>query len=910
MLQDSLPHRLVKVVGVFLCLLATASPLLAELHSSHGPGEVRARILAEKSMLRLQGLRPRPESTAPVRPAVTADMGNIAVMEDDGTLFFQANAFDLDTKSLLFTRSSDGAYQVSAGSTPFDNDSAQAGQALQLKDDDTMEIQLGFSFPFYDQSYASVFLNSDGNLTFTVGDVAISERDLSRFLTGPPRIAPFFQDLNPAEGGSVTVNIRPDRVVFSWLQVPLCCKGTQDSPMPQQTFQATLFSDGRIQFIYNGVPPRAEAVVGISPGRVAVAPSLVDLSQQNGSQRFSGAIPEVFLNQSQLCITCVLRKFYSFHEDAYDSLVIWGTFPFIGRSGAFALGGPVRNDITGIQGADVPDNFFDFAREVGSQTGRLQGLVEANDLTNYPDDPSAVFLGENNTISVLGQEFGHRWLALVRYPTEAEPQSPILLGRDKAHWSFFFNSEASVVEGNEIKDNGDGSFLTINTVARYGTLDQYVMGLRAPEEVPANFVISPVTFTDPPGIRPSTGPRLGVTLRGTKVPVTIDKIIEANGPRWPPSFLAQKDFNFGFILVSRQGSPPSAAQVAKLDRIRTAWEQFWGPATEKRSLGRTSFFKAAKIVPLPAAVGSGATISATLNLGSPAPAPGAVFQLQSSDATVVSVPASIIVPAGAPSAAFQMRALKQGTATVSANADGYEPVKGGVVVTTGAVVNGASFAAGYPVSPGSIISIFGANLAGSTQGAAGVPLPTTLGNGSVSIGTAKAPLFFASSGQINAQVPFETMGGYAPVVVNNGSTTAANLHLLLVRAAPGIFTTTQNGTGPGAVLHAANGASVTAASPAKAGEFISIFATGLGAVSPSVTSGRAAPASPLSNTVEAPQVTIAGQPAKASFSGLAPGFVGLYQVNVQVPEGVSGSALPLVVTMLGAASNTATIAVQ
>jgi uncharacterized protein (TIGR03437 family) len=126
----------------------------------------------------------------------------------------------------------------------------------------------------------------------------------------------------------------------------------------------------------------------------------------------------------------------------------------------------------------------------------------------------------------------------------------------------------------------------------------------------------------------------------------------------------------------------------------------------------------------------------------------------------------------------------------------------------------------------------------------------------------------------------------------------------------------QGGTGQGATLIAGT-ASLAAPSgafsnsrPVKVGEYISIYATGLGDVSNRPGAGAASPTSPLSYTLAPPEVTIGGVPAKVSYSGLAPGFVGLYQINVQVPDGVpAGPEIPTVLKIGGVPSNTATIAV-
>jgi uncharacterized protein (TIGR03437 family) len=104
---------------------------------------------------------------------------------------------------------------------------------------------------------------------------------------------------------------------------------------------------------------------------------------------------------------------------------------------------------------------------------------------------------------------------------------------------------------------------------------------------------------------------------------------------------------------------------------------------------------------------------------------------------------------------------------------------------------------------------------------------------------------------------------------------------------------------------------VDANSPAHAGDYLQIYATGLGPVSNQPQTGAAASGSVLSYAITYPAATIGGVPALVSFAGLAPGFVGLYQVNVQVPQGVAaGDAVPVVVSMGATASNTVTISVR
>jgi uncharacterized protein (TIGR03437 family) len=134
---------------------------------------------------------------------------------------------------------------------------------------------------------------------------------------------------------------------------------------------------------------------------------------------------------------------------------------------------------------------------------------------------------------------------------------------------------------------------------------------------------------------------------------------------------------------------------------------------------------------------------------------------------------------------------------------------------------------------------------------------------------------------------------------------------------PALFTTSQGGTGQAATLIdgtaslAAPQGAFPGSRPARIGEYISIYATGLGDVTNRPGLGSPSLANPLAMTLVAPVVRIGGVPATVTFSGLAPGFSGLYQVNVQVPAGApTGADVPVVLTIGGETSNTATIAVS
>lgn len=232
-------------------------------------------------------------------------------------------------------------------------------------------------------------------------------------------------------------------------------------------------------------------------------------------------------------------------------------------------------------------------------------------------------------------------------------------------------------------------------------------------------------------------------------------------------------------------------------------------------------------------------------------------------------------------------------------------------VGVGGVVNAASFAPNINVAPGSIVSAFGGNLATSNGNAASFPLPTVLGGIKLSMGGEDMPLFYSGTGQINAQVPFDLPINATTSLVARSMGAASEsdsvpIAVTLGATQPGIFligTASQ-----GAILNVANQV-VDAGNPATAGDVIVIYCTGLGPTAPTVTTGQPSPNQAIV-TIPA-TVTIGGVAASVQFAGLSPGFAGLYQVNAVVPMGAAaGSAVPVVITQNGIASNTATIAVH
>ena len=236
-------------------------------------------------------------------------------------------------------------------------------------------------------------------------------------------------------------------------------------------------------------------------------------------------------------------------------------------------------------------------------------------------------------------------------------------------------------------------------------------------------------------------------------------------------------------------------------------------------------------------------------------------------------------------------------------------------IAEGGVLNGASFTRGQPVAPGSLISLFGSDLAARLAQGDSIPLSTTIDDVFVTVNGIRAPLYFVSAGQINAQLPWEAGGsGTAAVIVNRGGAASAPATVSLTSAAPGLIMV--SGSTQAIAVNSADG---TLAAPpgsiaglethgARAGDVLILYATGLGAVMPPVRSG-ANSVDELRRTVVTPVVMIGGVAATVAFSGLSPQFVGVNQLNVVVPAGVTaGPGVPIQIQANGM-SHTANIAI-
>jgi uncharacterized protein (TIGR03437 family) len=261
-------------------------------------------------------------------------------------------------------------------------------------------------------------------------------------------------------------------------------------------------------------------------------------------------------------------------------------------------------------------------------------------------------------------------------------------------------------------------------------------------------------------------------------------------------------------------------------------------------------------------------------------------------------------------------------------------------VFSGGVINNASYAKGQAVAPGSVVSIFGSGLAAATLSFDSVPLSATLGSTTVLFNGEPAPLYFVGAdvqgsapnlyGQVNAVLPWDlSISGAVNVTVKSGSFTSAPVPVLVGAVAPGIysipsgagyavaFNNVYNGNTDAALAAPTNANLGYPSHPAKAGDVLTVYATGLGAVGLSA-SGPSSPPAPGAASLDAtrytlvvPTVLIGGTPVQPIFSGLTPQFVGINQVNFIVPSGITGNSIPIQLVAGGITStNQVVIAIQ
>jgi uncharacterized protein (TIGR03437 family) len=248
--------------------------------------------------------------------------------------------------------------------------------------------------------------------------------------------------------------------------------------------------------------------------------------------------------------------------------------------------------------------------------------------------------------------------------------------------------------------------------------------------------------------------------------------------------------------------------------------------------------------------------------------------------------------------------LTPGTTTIS----GAVNANKAPVLTPHGTVSNLNAKVGAALAPGTIAAIYGSELSSAAEPTPTVPLPTTYKGTSVLVGGLEAPIYYVSSGQINAQIPAELAPDkeYQVLVTVDGALTAPDT-ISLSSVQPGVAAFAN-----GRIIGQHGDFSlIDSNNPARSNEPIVVYLIGLGETNPKVASGRAAPSTePLARVVSPVTVTVDGREAEIFFAGLTPGAVGLYQINFRVPAGSRTGELPVVITQKGVTANSTVLQVR
>ncbi len=283
----------------------------------------------------------------------------------------------------------------------------------------------------------------------------------------------------------------------------------------------------------------------------------------------------------------VARAFYARYSDQYDMLVLWGASGFIPRASYYLA---VQNDVKGIGYQHDGPEFFDDSQEFGSRS--LQGVIWIGPI--WQD--KAVRGGPDSVLGTLAHETAHRWGSTVRFRDDLTGDvSEELLG-DGFHWSFFLDTGASPLGGNQWDDIGKSFFraVPVDTVT-FSQLDLYLMGLLSTEEVaPLRLLTHVRDEKDVPGTRFSKVSRRviePVTLKADLREISMKQIIEVEGRRDPEAGFNTREIRQAWIYVSKQLGQISMSDLATLQELQASWSKFFAQATGGRSSVVTRLFQ-------------------------------------------------------------------------------------------------------------------------------------------------------------------------------------------------------------------------------------------------------------------------------------------------------------------------------
>ncbi|MDX2020095.1 MAG: hypothetical protein SF187_07620 [Deltaproteobacteria bacterium] len=274
----------------------------------------------------------------------------------------------------------------------------------------------------------------------------------------------------------------------------------------------------------------------------------------------------------------VSRRFIAAFGDNYDQIAVFLGFTDRLSQQSLAYQQPVKNNIRGL-GLGL----FDETAKFGSLSGRMESMLNMKRINLYGRD--AANDPQNDLYSVWAQEAGHRWAIYFKYrfAGETTDRSDLLL-RQNAHWAPWVQSDGSFLDGLTWQDNKDGTFSVVDFNKRYGAMDQYAMGLRQPNEVPAFFLLD--DFKDEAGAAIARNSRFnrGVKYKARRIDVTVEDVIRAMGARDPATSPAAEDLRMGVVFLTPpgQGLAPLMGEAFRVESTRAPWDGFYNASAGGR----------------------------------------------------------------------------------------------------------------------------------------------------------------------------------------------------------------------------------------------------------------------------------------------------------------------------------------
>lgn len=503
---------------------------------------------------------------------------DVWIIEDDGTLTFSGtNAFDTPAKTFEFTPTGGGVYNIAEVTYAYD---ATLGTAIFPGDDGAVLTNLQFNFSFGGGNWNQMYVSGNGGVAFGGQLNPSGYFDNADFFNSTPKITPYHMDLNPAQAGGVYVKSEATKITVTWSGVPEYGTSTFN------TFQLVLYNTGVFRFTYLGIGSTTQSggtpiTMGFHPGG---NPSLEYLSYSAGLPHVTGAgagAYEDYYSYANPLVNevALFQRFYQQYPDDFFQLVFFTNFAQ--TMGGFANEQNIANDVTGI---GLP--IFDSSTQYGSN-GVLESRCNMNQLNAWAIDPTNRFFSKgNNFLTIMGQEAGHRWGAFTLFD-DGFGGSNLILGRSDAHWSYYTDVDHSSLEGGNWELVSGSNYTCPTQVDYFSELDEYLFGLRLPEEVKDFFYLSSASNNTSTARSVGT-PVQGANATGTYVPVTVEDIIAYEGARTPVEPSEQHDLRQGFILLVKAGTTPTQAQLDQIAGFRSAWEDYFEKSCDGRLACNTS----------------------------------------------------------------------------------------------------------------------------------------------------------------------------------------------------------------------------------------------------------------------------------------------------------------------------------